>query len=298
MPMTKDLRDVLRERERRRAEERERASAAPDGVVAASESVASESVADEGVAGGVALDGSAANAAATNAAASNRAPLFARLAGGFDRARGAHGASSASTDAADSGPADWRDEESPLASLRRPIVLAAMLFTFALGVYLRPFMVARAVEPLRSDAPMASVDALRQMAGVAANGSRLEEAPADGRAVLDPAAAAGASAVRASLALDLLDPVNRVTVQVITYRDRAAMQDLAQATVHHLIANGIGAIGPLRVRNDLVVLAGAAPRVEDLADLRERIAALPDPAGRQDEYADALVRNIDDFVAR
>lgn len=265
--MSKDLRDVLRERARRQAEEQEASAAAESTAPADPARTGEDAAAHGGFVHTSPSDGSGRSGASDPAE---------------DRA--ANRDTAADPYSAEDNP--YSAEDSVLAPLRRPIVLAAMLFTFALGVYLRPIMVTEARAPEPSGAPGATLAELERLAGVGGAGTATLPSAAE----LEEATS--------ELAAALLDPNNRVTIQVITYRDRASMVPYGEATVAHLVASGFRAMGPLRVGENLVVLAEAAPTATELAPLRDAIAALADPSGRPGEYATALVRNIEDFVER
>lgn len=76
------------------------------------------------------------------------------------------------------------------------------------------------------------------------------------------------------------------------------MVPFAEDTVAHLVASGFRALGPLRVGDDLVVLAEAAPTKAELEPLCEAIQQLSDANGKEGQFSSALVRNISDFVQR
>lgn len=287
--MSKDLRDVLRERARRQAEE-ERANASAEAEAREAEARAAQARDAQSREASAGDDAEA--SASEREADTDATPIGAPAANAStDVATAISTATHASVDhsAVDHSAIDRRavdrDEESVLAPLRRPIVLAAMLFTFALGVYLRPMMVPEATGPTASGAPGATVAELERLAG---RSGGITELPS----------AAELSSASSGLAAALLDPANRATIQVITYRDRASMVPYAEDTVAHLVASGFRAMGPLRVGENLVVLAEAAPTVDELAALRDAIAVLPDANGKDGQFSDALVRNIDDLIDR
>lgn len=275
---------MLRERARRQAEERANASTevgadAEPSVGGTDASAGTESAGAASAGAGQGGFAHAAPPAGTAHASEGRAGARVDSSG---EARAAHGHDTSALHAEPTA----RDDGSVLAPLRRPVVLAALLFAFALGVYLRPVMVTEARAPEPSGAPGATVAELERLAGRRPTG-----------AVLAPTAAELEGAT-SDLAAALLDPANRVTVQVITYRDRASMVPYAEDTVAHLVASGFRALGPLRVGDDLVVLAEAAPTKAELDPLRAAIAELADANGKEGQFADALVRNIDDLIER
>ncbi|QDU84292.1 hypothetical protein Pla163_13990 [Planctomycetes bacterium Pla163] len=270
------------------------------------------------------VEATAADTGAAAQVAPSTAAVHGSDGGGFESAddRGAASADAANGDAASGArPARGR---SPWV---QPEVFAALVFAFALGVYLRPHLVVEArtaptaTEPRTLLLPDGPSLAARATAAdleriVAAALPDLAPTPPAGTPVVNDGATAGDDprppagwtppvgptferyAQSAELAAQLLDPANRFTIQVATYVDRASREVLAEETVAHLRANGVRAIGPLHVGGSLVVLAGAAPSTADLAPLLEALVVLPDPRGREGEYSSALVRNIDDLVAR
>jgi hypothetical protein len=93
----------------------------------------------------------------------------------------------------------------------------------------------------------------------------------------------------------LYDPRNQYCVVVASYG--ASADGLAWATYDHLREARLPVFAPLDVGNQIVVLAGAAPRSEDLAALEETIQGLSRD-GRPRAYADAYRRRIDAFIRR
>ena len=58
-------------------------------------------------------------------------------------------------------------------------------------------------------------------------------------------------------------------------------------------------VGPIRLRDKLVLCANAAPRKKDLEELLGFVKGLRGPAsGKKTPYADAYIDNIDNLVAR
>jgi len=96
----------------------------------------------------------------------------------------------------------------------------------------------------------------------------------------------------------LMDPANVWTVVVITYSQSASgAEDLAWATHDHLRDEGIPVHTPVEIGSQIVVLAGAAPRSSDLADLRARIEGLS-RRGKANVYQGVYSERIDKFVKR
>jgi hypothetical protein len=93
----------------------------------------------------------------------------------------------------------------------------------------------------------------------------------------------------------LRDPRNQYCVVVATYG--ASADGLAWATYDHLREAGLPVFPPLDVGNQIVVLAGAAPRSEDLAALEEKVEGLARD-GRPRVYADAYRSRIDKLIKR
>jgi hypothetical protein len=93
----------------------------------------------------------------------------------------------------------------------------------------------------------------------------------------------------------LYDPRNQYCVVVATYGAKA--ESLAWATYDHLKEANLPVFTPLDVGNKIVILAGAAARSGDLAQLEETIQALSRD-GQPRAYADAYRSRIDTFLRR
>jgi hypothetical protein len=178
-------------------------------------------------------------------------------------------------------------DEPLLATLRRPVVLASLFFTFALGLFVgsRSGGVAEAAggdgagsaaDETPSDAPAASAEELRRLDANTPGGPK-------------------------SLSADLTDPKNRFTIQVASYNNKASAQAVAEEHVEFLASQGLRVVGPLRVGRGehLVVLVEAAPDKESLEVLCEQqIRALPDSRGTGARFPGAYVREIDRLIER
>jgi hypothetical protein len=212
--------------------------------------------------------------------------------GGGDRGRGdGSGGGSGGGDFGSGGRPERRrsDEgadEPLLATLRRPVVLASLFFTFALGLFVgsRSDGVAEATggegaghvaDETPSDAPAASAEELRRLDANTPGGPK-------------------------SLSADLTDPANRFTIQVASYNNKASAQAVAEEHVDFLAGQGLRVVGPLRVGRGehLVVLVEAAPDKESLEVLCEQIRALPDVRGTGARFPGAYVREIDRLIER
>jgi hypothetical protein len=242
--MTKHLHQLLRERDERRAADE-----------AASRAAAEVGAAGPGAGGG---GGSAGGGGGGDGGRgdSGRGPDE----GGRDRnPRGARLASS-------------------LAPLREPVVLAAMFFTFALGLFVgsRGDAAHASEEVVPADAPAATADELRRLDDVVA-----------------PGAARG-------LPADLLDPRNRFTIQVASYSNSLSAQRVAEEHVLFLAGAGYRVEGPLRVGRGehLVVLVEAAREKTDLEALGAELRAIPNHQGSGPRFPDAYVREIDRLIER
>jgi len=176
-------------------------------------------------------------------------------------------------------------DEPLLATLRRPVVLASLFFTFALGLFVgsRDGGVAEAaggdgsaaVDETPSDAPAANAEELRRLGADQSGGPT-------------------------GLSADLTNPANRFTIQVASYSNKASAQAVAEEHVDFLAGQGMRAVGPLRVGRGehLVVLVEAAPDKESLERLCEQIRALPDSRNSGPRFPGAYVREIDRLIER
>ncbi len=93
----------------------------------------------------------------------------------------------------------------------------------------------------------------------------------------------------------LYDARNQYSVVVATYASTA--ETLAWATYDHLREEGLPVFTPLEVGSKIVVLAGAAPRSDDLAKLEQTLQGLSRD-GRPHAYGDAYRSRIDSLIQR
>jgi hypothetical protein len=176
-------------------------------------------------------------------------------------------------------------DEPLLATLRRPVVLASLFFTFAVGLFVgsRNGGVAEAkggdgaavLDETPSDAPAANAEELLRLGAEQSGGST-------------------------GLSADLTNPVNRYTIQVASYNNKASAQAVAEEHVDFLDGQGLRVVGPLLVGRGehLVVLVEAAPDKESLERLCEQIRALPDSRNSGARFPGAYVREIDRLIER
>lgn len=98
----------------------------------------------------------------------------------------------------------------------------------------------------------------------------------------------------------LMDPANKFTIQLIQYRDDEAGRKLALETASYLRKQAIPVVSPISLGKNVILVADAKPRTEDLAALLKHVKALPGPPpqDRQTPFSSALVVNIDKIVKR
>lgn len=109
----------------------------------------------------------------------------------------------------------------------------------------------------------------------------------------EASAPAPGSSSRASA---LYDPVNRYTLVVATYG--RTKEDFAWATHDQLADEGFPVFPPAEVGKDILVLVGAQPEVEDLAQTKEAIRNLTGWDGAKESYKDAYAIRIDRLIDR
>jgi len=166
---------------------------------------------------------------------------------------------------------------------------AGIAFAFVLGIALGrgsgEESVAAETGSARDEAPFTS-SLLDPPADL--QGSRASEERSDAS---QPRASARSGAVDA-----LFDPANRYTVIACTYAD--SREDYAKATYDHLRDEGLPVFPPARRGRNILVLVGAAPRVDGLEGVLERLRGLPAWNGAADGYADAYAERIDRLIDR
>ena len=114
-----------------------------------------------------------------------------------------------------------------------------------------------------------------------------------------PARAGAPSAVSSAADRALRDPANRYTVQVVQYPSTSAKhRGYAQDTFQRLVEAGLPACSPLEVDGALFLVVGAAPTTAALADLRKRLAALPDPRTGRPMFNSPYEIRIDSLLGR
>ncbi len=157
---------------------------------------------------------------------------------------------------------------------------------------LAAFLLGRASRPIHAQEPApggAEAAASPLSAGAAGtSGARAEPRPAPG---------AAAAAERPDPDAALKDPRNRFTIMVVTYADTADQRDMARATHAHLRRSGFPVFRPYLRNGKVLLLVGAAPRKDDLNELRNRLRDLASPRGRR-EFQDAYVVAIEEYVQR
>jgi hypothetical protein len=94
----------------------------------------------------------------------------------------------------------------------------------------------------------------------------------------------------------LYDLANRYTLVVATYGK--SKQDFAWATHDQLADEGLPVFPPVAVRDDLLVLVGAAPSAGELSALQTRVRGLKGWDGSRESYADAYPILIDRLIDR
>lgn len=110
------------------------------------------------------------------------------------------------------------------------------------------------------------------------------------------------AAARMGTAADkaLMDPANKFTIQLIQYKDDEAGRKLALDTAAFLRKQAIPVVSPISLGKNVILVADAKPRTEDLAALLKHVKVLagPPPQDKQTPFSSALVVNIDKIVKR
>jgi hypothetical protein len=110
------------------------------------------------------------------------------------------------------------------------------------------------------------------------------------------------AAARMGTAADkaLMDPVNKFTIQLIQYKNDDAGKKLAQETAEYLRKQAIPVVSPISLGKNVILVADAKPRTEDLTGLLKHLKLLPgpNPQDKQTPFSSALVVNIDKIVKR
>jgi hypothetical protein len=97
----------------------------------------------------------------------------------------------------------------------------------------------------------------------------------------------------------LRDPANRYTVQVVQYPSTSSKhRGYAEDTFQRLLEAGLPACSPLEVEGALFLVVGAAPTTAALADLRKRLAVLPDPRTGRPMFNSPYEIRIDSLLRR
>lgn len=118
-------------------------------------------------------------------------------------------------------------------------------------------------------------------------------------AVLSGARTDGSSTVTSAADRALRDPANRYTVQVVQYPSTSSKhRGYAEDTFQRLLEAGLPACSPLEVEGALFLVVGAAPTTAALADLRKRLAALPDPRTGRPMFNSPYEIRIDSLLRR
>jgi hypothetical protein len=143
----------------------------------------------------------------------------------------------------------------------------------------------------------------------AADSSASADAGDAGHGALSGGLASGAdlveknqAAARMGTAADkaLMDPANKFTIQLIQYRDDEAGRKLAVETAAYLRKQAIPVVSPISLGKNVILVADAKPRTEDLAALLKHVKLMsgPPPQEKQTPFASALVVNNDKIVKR
>jgi hypothetical protein len=110
------------------------------------------------------------------------------------------------------------------------------------------------------------------------------------------------AAARMGTAADkaMMDPANKFTIQLIQYKNDDAGQKRARETAEYLRKQAIPVVSPISYGKNVLVVADAKPRKDDLAALLKHVQALPGPPpqDKQTPFSSALVVNIDKIVKR
>jgi hypothetical protein len=117
--------------------------------------------------------------------------------------------------------------------------------------------------------------------------------------VLPGARTDGSSTVTSAADRALRDPANRYTVQVVQYPSTSSKhRGYAEDTFQRLLEAGLPACSPLEVEGALFLVVGAAPTTAALADLRKRLAVLPDPRTGRPMFNSPYEIRIDSLLRR
>jgi hypothetical protein len=117
--------------------------------------------------------------------------------------------------------------------------------------------------------------------------------------VLSGARTDGSSTVTSAADRALRDPANRYTVQVVQYPSTSSKhRGYAEDTFQRLLEAGLPACSPLEVEGALFLVVGAAPTTAALADLRKRLAVLPDPRTGRPMFNSPYEIRIDSLLRR
>ncbi len=122
----------------------------------------------------------------------------------------------------------------------------------------------------------------------------------DGSSTVIPGARTdGSSTVTSAADRALRDPANRYTVQVVQYPSTSSKhRGYAEDTFQRLLEAGLPACSPLEVEGALFLVVGAAPTTAALADLRKRLAVLPDPRTGRPMFNSPYEIRIDSLLRR
>jgi hypothetical protein len=128
----------------------------------------------------------------------------------------------------------------------------------------------------------------------------LSGARTDGSSTVIPGARTdGSSTVTSAADRALRDPANRYTVQVVQYPSTSSKhRGYAEDTFQRLLEAGLPACSPLEVEGALFLVVGAAPTTAALADLRKRLAVLPDPRTGRPMFNSPYEIRIDSLLRR
>jgi hypothetical protein len=128
----------------------------------------------------------------------------------------------------------------------------------------------------------------------------LSGARTDGSSTVLPGARTdGSSTVTSAADRALRDPANRYTVQVVQYPSTSSKhRGYAEDTFQRLLEAGLPACSPLEVEGALFLVVGAAPTTAALADLRKRLAVLPDPRTGRPMFNSPYEIRIDSLLRR
>ncbi|MBL6721772.1 MAG: hypothetical protein ISQ08_10230 [Planctomycetes bacterium] len=129
--------------------------------------------------------------------------------------------------------------------------------------------------------------------------SRAGSSRGAGAAAQAPAPRQAPSAATSAADRALRDPANRYTVQVVQYPSTSPKhRGYAEDTFQRLVEAGLPACTPLEVEGALFLVVGAAPTTAALADLRKRLASLPDPRTGRPMFNSPYEIRIDSLLRR